>query len=506
MSVAQQFLQPMLGGAQFDWFVDSVNGDDANSGKTAGNAFQTIAALESAGISAGDKIGLAAGSIFYEQLDISVSNVSVESYNSGDRPFIDCSDQITNGDFAKTGGQTNVYEASITPAWEGATEEFRVWEDDVHLEYVADVATCDSTPGSYTQSGTSGTITVYVHASDSSSVITNGKTYAGSVRFTGIDANGNAITVKDIRLRRALGFGGMILPGPGSLIENCRFEAGASHLMVVDGPVTVSDCEFYDAYKPSGDTIMLTYNQNSPDPDVAHITIIGCTFEMPDDTVSWWNTVSGIHGHVSVGGEFGTVHIEDCVFTDMQKGIDACNDCKVIEVVDCSWIDCANGILHPSSVVTSCEMTITGGDWDCARNVGRFATLTNTSVSTTLIEDTNISHTARTPSTGTIIISSAIQATIQDCVFESLVGSGGSRIAIWCNNNGADLTLQRNEFSGTDGWDNYYEFDAGASGMTWFSDHNTFGSPIFRMEIFGVAYTDLPTYQAAVAPNDANST
>jgi len=73
-----------------------------------------------------------------------------------------------------------------------------------------------------------------------------------------------------------------------------------------------------------------------------------------------------------------------------------------------------------------------------------------------------------------------------------------------CSNSGADVTTTNMIFSGTVNWPYQYLWDAGASGMTWASDYNTFG-PNFQVSIFGTLYSDLATYQSATS-QDAHST
>lgn len=49
----------------FDWYVDSANGNDGNTGKSSLQALRTVAALLGKTITSGQKIGLARGSVWH---------------------------------------------------------------------------------------------------------------------------------------------------------------------------------------------------------------------------------------------------------------------------------------------------------------------------------------------------------------------------------------------------------------------------------------------------------
>ena len=68
--------------AEFDWYADSVNGDDNATGKSSAQALKTIAALLSKPITAGQRIGLRRGSTWREELIIPANNIEVYAYGS----------------------------------------------------------------------------------------------------------------------------------------------------------------------------------------------------------------------------------------------------------------------------------------------------------------------------------------------------------------------------------------------------------------------------------------
>ena len=170
----------------FDWYVDSVNGDDGNDGRAPSRAFKTIARLEAAPLAEYDKVGVARNSNFREQLDIAIDNLTVADYGTGSLPVFDASAIAANATFTKTGGRTNVYEITVSPDVDGVTTFINVWENDSFLTLATDVANCDATPGSYyVTSHVVAPLTIYVHASDSSDVRTNNKDYEHGQRRYG---------------------------------------------------------------------------------------------------------------------------------------------------------------------------------------------------------------------------------------------------------------------------------------------------------------------------------
>jgi len=240
-----------------DWYVDSVGGLDANNGKTPTTPLQTIAALLAKPIATRDTVHLARGSKWREILGGLPAKVDVLAYGSGPRPLFDCSDVAANGTFTKTAGRTNVYQIAWSVAWAGpysGGDRHGVWENGVRLASVADVATCDSTPGSfYAPQPISATDTIYVHAVNSSDVTVNGRTYELCKRSAGVvSAVGGALV--GLHARRNAGNNGSILSY--YYASDCLAEEGSNHNMWVEG--VAEDCVAWKIYpsKQYGDRTM----------------------------------------------------------------------------------------------------------------------------------------------------------------------------------------------------------------------------------------------------------
>lgn len=78
----------------FDFFVDSVNGDDANPGTTINSPLRTLSAAQSA-LSDNQSLGLARGSYWREQFDVPTNGLSIGVYGTGAMPIIDGAEEIT---------------------------------------------------------------------------------------------------------------------------------------------------------------------------------------------------------------------------------------------------------------------------------------------------------------------------------------------------------------------------------------------------------------------------
>ncbi|HVX66117.1 MAG TPA: hypothetical protein VHA11_05935, partial [Bryobacteraceae bacterium] len=94
------------GEARPKWYVDSVLGDDANSGTGPQSALRTIAALE-ARIAEGDRVGLARGSAWREQFTLPAGRVEVVAYGTGAKPLLDCSDPVGAEAWSQAPGYQN---------------------------------------------------------------------------------------------------------------------------------------------------------------------------------------------------------------------------------------------------------------------------------------------------------------------------------------------------------------------------------------------------------------
>ena len=169
----------VLGGTVTSWAVNSVTGNDLNSGQSVGAPFLTIAKAVSVAVP-GDTISLACGSRFREQITGLPVGIKIRAYGQGNRPIIDGRDIALNANFSKTGGFTNVYQISWTHSLVSTGKcAHRAWENGAMMTRASSIANCDATPGSfYAATPTDGgPDLIYVHPTGSTNPITNGREY-----------------------------------------------------------------------------------------------------------------------------------------------------------------------------------------------------------------------------------------------------------------------------------------------------------------------------------------
>lgn len=479
-------------GGGFDYYVDSVNGDDGNDGASPETALKTIGALPA--LQPGDRIGLARGSHWREQLTITVDNVTVEAYGTGDKPLLDCSDIVTG--WAKTEGQTNIYEVQITPEW-GDANELTAYEDDEYLQYVASTALCDSTPGSYTLSGTSGTVTLYIHPFDSTDPTTDGKRYEYAHRTHGISSyDATGVRVRGVAARRNLHNGGALRVGVNGRLDDCLVpQAGKYGILCRDGSV-INNCTVHDTYTPL-EAVTMGIHPFDPAPQGRGVTITGCTVAPSVARQRYGKNLSGITVHASVGTDMGSLTIRNCVLRDLTFALSNPRHTSTVVVQQCRFEGCQYLHVAPSDAPEGATVLIDDCDWVSDVFSQRaidvqyaMAAITVRNYRATLLA---------APSSGYVCVRAAAPVTVEDCTFTTEQGAT-NRIAVFCSGAGSNLTLRRNVFDGLT-WALVYRFTAVP---TYTSDYNIF-APNFVAAIGEDTYNNLADYQAATG-QDANST
>ncbi len=222
------------------FYIDSIGGSDANSGRTSLLPKQTLAATVSASVS-GERIALAKGSHWRESLSLgALSNIAVTTYGSGADPIIDGSNIVTG--WALASGRTNVYEKSLTHNG-SSTARMRVFENGVRLTRVANVATCDTTPGSYVYLKGSDVSpwNVQIHPLGSTIPGSDGKTYEVIVRTTAIRSSGTGFSLSGVHTRRAMDNDGSAISFASAAISRVLAVDGSKHnMLMASGSMT--DC------------------------------------------------------------------------------------------------------------------------------------------------------------------------------------------------------------------------------------------------------------------------
>ncbi len=299
----------------FNYYVDSVNGNDSNDGLTASTAFRTLAAATTAVGSGSNKaIGLAKGSTWKEQLILSNNTGAiVASYGSGSMPLIDAGDTIPASSFSLASGQTVTYQASLTFTGSTGTEQRLIWENNANLVQVSSIASVESTAGSFFYSNyTSSSATVYIHAKDGSNPGSNGKTYDYTNRYNAISITGDNCRVDGIRTRRQRDNNGSIeIFGDNCTIANGIAEDGHKHLAYMQEGSTVQNYVFKNAYNGTDNfPNYLVFNKNVG--TGLNNVVTGSTFTTDPTVVPASGGIvtqfpTSVISHTNTSGSFGTL-------------------------------------------------------------------------------------------------------------------------------------------------------------------------------------------------------
>lgn len=304
-----------MGVPAINLYVDAVNGSDANNGSTPYMALKTLAALVAAvGSKTGQVVGLAAGSVWKEQLTLHANNDSttVIAYGFGPMPMIDGGDTIPPVNFALTTGQAFTYQTSVAFAGiVNGVEQRLIWENNANLVQVGSIAAVESTPGSFFYDNYNlAMATVYVHAKDGSNPATNGKVYDYTNRYYALSIWGSNCLVDGIRTRRQRGNNGSVeMAGDNCTIQNGIAEDGHKHCAYIQEGSTVTNYVFRNAYNGlSGFPNYLVFNKNVATGLPNSVT--GCQFitdptVVPSSSGVAIQLVSSVIGHVNTSGAFG---------------------------------------------------------------------------------------------------------------------------------------------------------------------------------------------------------
>lgn len=466
-----------------DWYVDSKNGNDSNTGTAPNQAFATLAKVQEV-LREGQTVGLARMSHWHEQLTISQNNIKVVAYGSGEKPILDCSDDLDNTNFTKTPGYQNVYEINISPDLGRSKTWMRAWENDKGLLYAPSIAECNTMPGSYYPSSNIGSspITLYIHASDSSDVRSNGKVYAASMRKYGIDAYfAENILIDGIETRRNLGEDGSLRLGRFGRLENCVCRDGSKHNLYVRTGTVIKKVEAVDAYYAGNPASLFIYNDDSPNSE-------GVTFERCIARCTKRDArTTGFYGHRNVSGDFGLLKYDHCQAINCNLGFQG-NHATEVQLTDLIVKDCTFSIRTGGTMLTGTGLRVTG---PCSMVVG----ITSGEPKVRL---SRINTQVDCENTLIVYTKSGGDITISDSIFQGTSFIGANRI-FYIENAKTSLQLTRNVYG--DGFAHVYYMPQVGS-LT--SDNNCFESEKSSFKLNGFDFAMVSDWQRSTN-QDINS-
>jgi hypothetical protein len=467
------------------FFVDSVSGSDANSGLAHTAPLQTIAALLGKTIPTGSTIYLARGSHWRERLAGLASGVSVVASGSGPRPLLDCSDVAAPESFVKTGGRTNVYEIAWSHSITGASRH-NLWEDGARLTRVADVATCDATPGSfYAPAPTAGPDTIYVHPTGSGNLTTNGKVYELSRRNTALEGAHEGSIISIHTRRNGANDGSLI---SHHYAKDCLAEDGTVHNFWVEG--VAEDCvawkNDYAALVGSA-TLFVTFPGTG--------VLRGATYRRCKaiGSVNGGGSL-GYYFHTAGGGQrYGRVVFEECEASDVSAGFGGA-DVDIALLYKCRTRRVGEGVTINATVA----VYVLGGTFDGAEGTPALERALHPEGTGKLVVR-GTRFIARGNSNLGLIIGAG-EFDIQRCTFASPQPDGYFRRPVWMTTGGAQkLTFQNNIVSGAT---HLLEIPAG---VTLDSDENVLHGAM-EVTIGATTHANIAAYQSATGQDAASVT
>lgn len=481
--------------ASYNWYVDSVNGDDDNAG-TEFAPFATIAKLLTVW-QAGQSVGLAKGSHWREQLTIPGDNCGVYAYGSGARPILDCSTVHTNALFSKTAGRTNVYQITVSTNYTASEPSFiSVWENDTRLTYQSSLANCDANAGTYYMASSNATsVVVYVHASDSSDITANSKTYEIANRAFGIYGGNTGIVIQGIETRRNYSNGGSIKTGQAT-ITDCVCRDGNSHNIYYGEGSVLTDVTCTGAYYIAAYSLFILNNNVGTG---LGATLTRCTAELPAyDALS-----TGFYGHVNTSGDFGALSFTDCNVTNLANGFSYAN-CTTVTQSGGTATDVRTVHNFANSGITSFVVT---GQTQANTVTGRFI-FVNAGVTppTMTVSGCTVTHDVALSGTASIFSQGNLTLTLTGNTFTNTYTAANGCVFVWVS--GAGITLTINSSNNTFLTPNiasgpyiYYAANNVGAGITSNNNHFDREGSWFHN---GTSYATLTLWRAG-SGQDANS-
>ena len=150
---------------------------------------------------------------------------------TGQSPLFNGSQVIANASFTLVSGKVNTYQADYTM---GANLVAMVWENDTRLTSQGSIDLVEANPASFYYDSTGHII--YVHATSSSNVITNGRNYEVPQNYDIVQDNGKDYLIFDgLEVEKCYGsdatYGGFLLTGSHNILRNSSSHNNRRHCL-----------------------------------------------------------------------------------------------------------------------------------------------------------------------------------------------------------------------------------------------------------------------------------
>jgi hypothetical protein len=471
------------------YYVSKQLGDDNNTGRSENDPFKTFAKVVSV-VENGDFVYIRSGETFYESLQFSnsIDSITVTSYGAGRYPIINGADIITS--WSKTGGYTNIYEADVTT--ENVDEdEHPVYENNETLISATSLANLDATAGAYFATINSPTsVTIYLHTTDSDNPSSNGNVYEVPVRDV-LEA-GDHVRFSRIHGVKSLNRAGMASTYRYGEKRELIVEDGTGHNEINAGGI-IEGVTALNAKLQAASTFFVSYDAT---PQSLRATYNHCyainTRENEDIDQS------GFYAHGTGNNEWQYVAFINCGVSRLSTVANPVADSVIIK--DGVFLNVENISLSNSNVdgrgsyqdIQGNQLLIVGDVVSAMPEKGQFY---NNGVYIT-------------GSSSTHAFSSTVTDTLDLRNNTFYISDGRSFIRQGAGTSGTEKCSNYNNiYFGRPG--SFYHVEVAASGYS--GDYNIYfaknngGTNLIQVEVGGVTYTTLASFQAAVPGHEENS-
>ncbi len=309
------------------FYLDGINGNDVNDGRTWQTPVKTVMRLLSLTIESGDTIFVSRGSKFREFLNLKdVDNITVMDYGNGPRPVFDAADTAQNNLFTKKAGYQNLYEIYWKNSFRDGTDvsQYSVWEEGWRLTRTASLQQCENTPGSFyapevTQSG--GTDLITIHARNSDAIPSNNHLYEITRRSMGIQVRDNS-RVYNMHTRRNASNNGSFEAGNNCYVYGVLAEDGVKHNFFM-GSGTAEKCMAWKSDDPwifGGNTLFISFT-DSPFADTMNVLYKDCIAIAGRNTTNAYQYGAiGLYAHTT-GIPYRSFLVKGGVFANTSVGV-----------------------------------------------------------------------------------------------------------------------------------------------------------------------------------------
>lgn len=319
-----------------NYYVDSVGGNDLNSG-TMASPWQTLARVQTiaGSLNPWTAIYLKCDSVWTGTdafLNIDVSNIKIAAYGVGALPKIDGRVTLSSGGWTPYLATSHTYKHSFT-GLVGTAEQHNIWEDGVRLTRAASIAEVDTTPGSYWVPAEAGFTTgvavdFYVNPTTNDNPATNGKVYTTQGTVWSIQIGSTTSTncrVYNVEVMGGCHHNGNIVLGRNSYAEGIISRWGTIHSIYTDSGFFVN-CTSYDCEQG------FDFVANKGSAFDGFIEMNGCVADVDETS----GIIAG-PGYFVHGDTFTTIRYINCISREhaIGFGINGCPDGQEILIDGC---------------------------------------------------------------------------------------------------------------------------------------------------------------------------